>query len=120
MARLDYHKYLASREWSLLREQVRRRSGNRCERCFQNPQHAVHHLTYERVGHEDLADLMAICNPCHEFLSAVSDRDPRIVYCDLCEAQPITASGEEYCDSCIEYLVEWAFSDQILAEVRIL
>ena len=39
---------------------------------------AVHHVTYERVGHELLDDLRGVCNGCHEFLSGVSDRDPVI------------------------------------------
>lgn len=72
----DYQTYLASREWSLLREQVRQRSGNVCEHCFSAPQQAVHHLTYERIGNEDLHDLMAICNACHEFLSGKSSVNP--------------------------------------------
>lgn len=75
-ASFDYHTYLASREWSLLREKVRERSGNRCEHCFREPQQAVHHLTYERIGQEDLRDLMAVCNPCHEFLSGKSHENP--------------------------------------------
>ena len=37
---------------------------------------AVHHLTYERMGAELLEDLMAICDPCHEFLSGKSEDDP--------------------------------------------
>lgn len=72
----DYPRYLASREWSLLREQVRERSGNHCEHCFIAPQQAVHHLTYERIGREDLSDLMAVCNPCHEWLSGHSSVNP--------------------------------------------
>jgi hypothetical protein len=26
----------------------------------------VHHLTYERVGYEDLDDLVSVCEDCHE------------------------------------------------------
>jgi 5-methylcytosine-specific restriction endonuclease McrA len=73
---LDYHEYLASREWALLRERVRERSGGVCERCARNPMDAVHHLTYARVGRELLTDLQAICDPCHEFLSGKTDNDP--------------------------------------------
>lgn len=73
----DYKKYLASREWALKREAVRKRSGNKCERCGLNPQEAVHHLTYTNVGNEPLEDLQAVCNPCHEFLSGKSDIDPK-------------------------------------------
>jgi hypothetical protein len=71
----NYQEYLASREWALLREAVRERSGDKCERCG-GPQQAVHHLTYERIGHEELTDLQAVCNPCHEYLSAKTDIDP--------------------------------------------
>lgn len=72
----EYHRYLASREWALKREAVRRRSGNHCERCLVGPQDAVHHLTYEHKFNESLEDLQAICDPCHAFLSGVSDIDP--------------------------------------------
>ncbi len=71
-----YQTYLASREWALLREAVRERSGNTCERCKAAPQQAVHHLTYARLYSERLDDLMAICDPCHAYLSGVSDFDP--------------------------------------------
>jgi hypothetical protein len=76
MNRSDYHKYLASREWALLKEQVRKRSGGACERCKVGLYAATHHLTYERLGHERLEDLLAVCEPCHEFLSGKSDVDP--------------------------------------------
>jgi hypothetical protein len=65
-----YQRYLCSREWNVLREQVRFRSGGRCERCYLAEMTAVHHLTYERKYHEDLADLQAICGECHEFVHA--------------------------------------------------
>ena len=68
----DYQRYLAGREWALLREQVRERSGDHCENCFMEPQQAVHHLTYKRIGHENLEDLMAVCNDCHEYFSGKS------------------------------------------------
>lgn len=75
-ADFDYQRYLASREWALLKEQVRKRSGDICERCLMAPYQETHHLTYARIGHEDLADLLAVCKPCHQFLSGKSDIDP--------------------------------------------
>lgn len=72
----DYQRYLASREWALKREAVRERSGSRCEHCFRGPQQAVHHLTYERIGREQMTDLMAVCNPCHEWLSGKIEYNP--------------------------------------------
>jgi Uracil DNA glycosylase superfamily len=78
MNKSEYQEYLASREWALLREAVRRRSGGYCERCRIANIDAVHHKTYQRVGHEQLDDLMAICEPCHGFLSGKRHYDPRV------------------------------------------
>ena len=77
-ANFDYQRYLASREWGLLREQIRERSGNTCEHCFHGPQQAVHHLTYARLSQEELKDLMAVCNDCHEWFSGKSGLNPNL------------------------------------------
>ncbi len=71
-----YQRYLASREWAVLKRQVKIRSGGICERCRINASVAVHHLTYARKYHEDMADLQDICQECHDFLHAKSDGDP--------------------------------------------
>lgn len=77
MTHAEYQAYLASREWAVKREAVRRRAGNRCERCRRHKMDACHHLTYERVGGaERLSDLQAICDPCHEYLSGKCSIDP--------------------------------------------
>jgi hypothetical protein len=83
---LDYKEYLASRDWAVLKRAVRKRSKSICERCFRAPAEQVHHLNYRRVGHEELADLQHVCKPCHEYLSAVTDFDPRLVCCTPEEA----------------------------------
>lgn len=72
----EYGRYLASRPWAILKGQVRERSGGVCERCFSAPYQETHHLNYARVGRENLEDLLAVCTPCHEFLSAKSHEDP--------------------------------------------
>jgi hypothetical protein len=69
--RADYQAYLASREWALKREAVRERAHGRV-----NGMDAVHHRTYERVGNEHLDDLVAICDPCQEYLSGKRHTDP--------------------------------------------
>jgi hypothetical protein len=75
MNKSDYHKYLASREWALLKNKVQKRCNGKCERCFVGEYEATHHLTYERIGHEDLEDLQGVCSVCHEFLSGKSSFD---------------------------------------------
>lgn len=71
-----YNLYLCSREWSVLKEAVRKRSGGVCERCNRNPMEACHHLTYANKYAEELDDLQAICKPCHEFTHGKSEVDP--------------------------------------------
>ena len=72
-----YQAYLCSREWAELREAVRERAGGECERCLSLPMDACHHLTYARKYREELDDLQAICNPCHDFTHGKSEYDPR-------------------------------------------
>lgn len=77
--RIDYHRYMASRAWALKKNAIKDRSGNTCERCHDAPHHNTHHLTYERLGTEDLDhDLIGVCRSCHEFLSGERNPDPAI------------------------------------------
>jgi hypothetical protein len=72
----DYKRYLASREWALKKEAVRKRSGGWCERCYVRTHESTHHLTYAHIGNEPLDDLLGVCNQCHEYLSAKRQDDP--------------------------------------------
>ena len=74
--REKYQLYLASREWSVRKESVKKRSGGKCERCKNAPSDAVHHLTYARKYNELPEDLIDICRPCHDFTHGKSDADP--------------------------------------------
>jgi hypothetical protein len=71
-----YQVYLCSREWSELRELVRRRCADTCERCLINSMDSCHHLTYSRKYNEKLEDLCGICKGCHEFTHGKSSIDP--------------------------------------------
>lgn len=63
---MPYQKYLRTRHWGDLRLRVVRRSRGRCEQCDVKGPLEVHHLTYERRGHERMSDLIALCRSCHE------------------------------------------------------
>lgn len=76
--REKYQAYLCSREWAEKREAVRKRAGDKCERCKVLPIDAVHHLTYARKYEESLDDLQAICQPCHDFTHGKSASDPSV------------------------------------------
>jgi len=64
----DYVAYIASDDWRIMRLSILRRSNGVCERCNVKKAKDVHHLTYDRLGHEDPADLLAVCRECHDEL----------------------------------------------------
>ncbi len=70
------HAYMASREWAVKKEAIRKRSGGTCEHCKTAKGTQTHHTTYIRLYNEPLMDLMHVCGPCHEFLSGKSSSDP--------------------------------------------
>lgn len=63
--REKYQAYLASAEWSVLRQIVLTRDDRKCQQCGEEGTH-VHHQTYIRVYAEDPADLILLCESCHE------------------------------------------------------
>ena len=65
---MDYHEYLNSANWRILRVIVIQRCGGICERCHRWSVVNVHHLTYERFGNERPEDLLGVCSKCHEEL----------------------------------------------------
>jgi len=58
--------YLASPEWLARRREALDRAGGRCQVCNRSDGILdTHHRTYERLGHEDPADLIVLCRSCH-------------------------------------------------------
>jgi 5-methylcytosine-specific restriction endonuclease McrA len=66
--RYRYDQYLHSRQWDLIRRQVRAKYKNTCQECFKAGKVEVHHKTYEWIGAEHLDDLVALCRSCHKAL----------------------------------------------------
>lgn len=81
-----YHReYLQSDRWKQLRRRAFQRAGGYCARCHRHetemrrieiidPERGtvesgatlnVHHLTYDRLGHEREDDLIVLCRECH-------------------------------------------------------
>lgn len=63
-----YSRYLKSPEWRALRKRLYKDRDGRCEDCgkkLRGKYHA-HHETYQRVGNEDLEDLVLLCDRCHQ------------------------------------------------------
>ncbi len=69
-----YAQYLQSEHWERIREEKVEAADRMCERCGEGAKRRgdrwiglnVHHLTYERLGCEELSDLIVLCIHCHE------------------------------------------------------
>jgi 5-methylcytosine-specific restriction endonuclease McrA len=61
----DYQKYLLTPKWKHIRAQVLERDNNQCKHCQATHSLHCHHLTYKRLGDENLRDLITLCSSCH-------------------------------------------------------
>lgn len=66
MTKETYAEYLQSEHWKSTRIAALRRAGYRCQLCNAEGELHVHHRTYERLGHEHVADLIVLCANCHQ------------------------------------------------------
>lgn len=70
----EYRDYIKSPAWKRKRalyfESTRI---GRCQGCGDKEKLHVHHKTYERLGNEDLADLVAVCQTCHTLIHQRND-----------------------------------------------
>lgn len=76
-ARPGYQEYMNSPAWTAKRQQRLDLDGYKCRTCgctFDVRPLQVHHVTYERLGHEDLGDLITLCSTCHEAITDVMRR----------------------------------------------
>lgn len=70
---MPYHQkmsYLHSDQWKQVKRKVLKRDGHHCQSCGSSLHLEVHHVTYDRLGNEDLSDLVTLCNSCHSKLHA--------------------------------------------------
>ena len=72
MYRPEYEKYLMSSDWQEKRAERFEKDGNRCVCCGAEKALQAHHITYERVGHEDIDDLVTLCADCHKTVHRIA------------------------------------------------
>lgn len=63
--RAVYSAYLKTPHWRALRREILARDNHRCRECKSTEHVEVHHLAYERLGHERGEDLVTLCSRCH-------------------------------------------------------
>ena len=61
----EYLRYLKSSEWRKKADSRLAFDGGKCQVCGKKATE-VHHLTYDRLGHEELSDIVSLCKPCHK------------------------------------------------------
>ena len=66
----EYKDYLLSQRWRKLRRAVMLRAKGKCEICRRWDGTECAHLTYERIFHEHLEDVLWVCKGCHRELDA--------------------------------------------------
>lgn len=67
----SYAVYLASNAWRGIRLRYIEERPWICHVCGKTENLHLHHRTYERVGREELDDLMPLCDPCHGLVHAL-------------------------------------------------
>jgi 5-methylcytosine-specific restriction endonuclease McrA len=67
-----YTAYLNSPQWAGRRRLVLERARGLCEGCRKRRATQVHHLTYRMAGEEMLFQLVAVCDDCHDLITARS------------------------------------------------
>ena len=66
MSREDKIEYMKSIEWRLLKGERLRIADHKCEKCGEDRRALhLHHITYERLGEEEIDDLRILCSDCH-------------------------------------------------------
>lgn len=65
--KIDYKDYLSSDKWKDVKRRYKEKFSTNCFICdepYKN-NYAFHHVTYERLGNEDLEDIVPVCQDCH-------------------------------------------------------
>ena len=66
MPRHEYDRHLASPKWAAFRQVALSIAKNRCRACAATEDLQVHHRTYDHFGHEELDDVVVLCQRCHD------------------------------------------------------
>ena len=78
MTKEQYQEYLKTPHWKELRKRKLKQQKYTCEVCDCKFHLQVHHLTYERLGHERLKDLAVLCPKCHKLIHGLMDKRKKV------------------------------------------
>lgn len=63
-----YKAYIKSPAWFAFRKAIVELRGYKCQLCQSIKDIDLHHMTYKRLGKEDLRDVLLVCRTCHTFI----------------------------------------------------
>lgn len=78
--KVDYETYIRSPAWHKIREEFLSciLFEGFCAACGGVPSvYQIHHMTYTRLGQENLEDLVALCDRCHNLLHEYHKSHPK-------------------------------------------
>lgn len=71
----NYSDYLSSSHWKETRGKRLEIDEYKCAVCGSTENLNVHHLSYKRIGNEDIeSDLITLCHPCHAMLHRIKEQ----------------------------------------------
>jgi len=73
-------EYLQSERWQILRRRALLYADHKCEICGNTANLEAHHVTYKRLGKEDIADVRIVCRHCHQHIHDTLGYDRRTNY----------------------------------------
>lgn len=69
----EYRDYLKSDKWKFIRSIRFNLDDGLCQHCgikLNDTEAHCHHLTYDRLGDEDISDVVTLCRSCHDAVHA--------------------------------------------------
>lgn len=113
MSKAEYAEYLQGEHWQMMRRLALKDSDGRCRVCDSDDMCDVHHRSYDRIGREELSDLVVLCRSHHEMFHGLSgeegvagksyqgrrclwaDPDLAAVHCPMCRGENVHLSAVE-------------------------
>lgn len=110
-----YTNYLQTIRWKEIRKFIYAREKGCCANCGSPFNLVVHHLTYDRLGSEDMNDLVLLCKTCHCKLHIIPPEDAetdgnRCFFCNKPTNSYREADLKFLCDECYQLMIENEFS----------
>ena len=92
-----YETYLKSSRWRNTRVDLMKMRGASCESCEARPLSLeVHHLNYDRLGHELPGDLQVLCKRCHQLADEKRRKDLQRDFERQCEERRVRNAFETW------------------------